>query len=397
MAERSDWLDKYMRLVQNTEPPIVYHRWVAISTIAAVLQRKCWLEWGDITVYPNLYVVLVGPSGKCRKGTAMKTGQKLLDERGIRVAPEALTREQLIRELRNSADSTPAPDNRGLVTHCSLTVLSAELTVFLGYNNYQLMSDLADWYDCADVWRYHTKTSGDDNIEGVWVNLIGATTPELVQSTLPRDAVGGGLTSRIIFVYAGNKAKKVPAPFLSQDEQKLKVELGNELDEIHALYGPFKITEDFVEAYAPWYMEHEKEVKLNERHFGGYIERRQSHLLKLCMIVNASRTSSMVIDACDFKRARNILLEVEETMSGTFRGVGSSPLAEPMDRIMRMIALEKQCLAKDIMARFYSDITRDELGQILAVLESSGFAKLDRSEEGLTVIYNPEGENRLQV
>ena len=103
MSRRNkDWITSYLRYVDNTEPPNLYKEWVAVSVIASCLQRKCYLDWGPMTFYPNMYIVLTGPSGKARKSTAMGPGMKLLREMGVKLAAESITREALIRELKTS-------------------------------------------------------------------------------------------------------------------------------------------------------------------------------------------------------------------------------------------------------------------------------------------------------
>ena len=81
LPERSrlvpDWIESYLEATDNTEPPILYRTWTAVSVIAAVLQRKVFLEW-HTRIFPNMYIVLVGPPGRCRKGTAMVPVQKML-------------------------------------------------------------------------------------------------------------------------------------------------------------------------------------------------------------------------------------------------------------------------------------------------------------------------------
>jgi len=168
-----DWIDGFLRCTENTEPSRAYRLWTAVASIASVLQRKCRLDWGTLTFYPNMYVVLVGPPA-ARKGTAMSLAKPLLDELQIKMAAEAITREALIRELKNSTD-TLITEGGKMYFHSSLTIWSQELTVFLGYQNHQLMSDLTDWYDCRNQWIYRTKNSGTDEIIGslrylVWRN-----------------------------------------------------------------------------------------------------------------------------------------------------------------------------------------------------------------------------------
>ena len=144
------WIQGYLEFTDNTEPPEIFREWVGISTVASVLQRKCYLTWSDdLVFYPNLYIVLVAPPASARKTTAMISGLKFLREPGInvRLAAEAITREALIREINNARDFYEDDENR-MVTHSSLTVYSSELAVFLGYNNPAMLSDLCDWYDC---------------------------------------------------------------------------------------------------------------------------------------------------------------------------------------------------------------------------------------------------------
>ena len=91
-----DWLDGYMEYTDNTEPPYLYRMWVGLSTLAAAMERKCCVEMGFLRFYPNMYVVLVGPSGRCRKGVAMTPGLLLLEELGLdnRIIADSITMAQ---------------------------------------------------------------------------------------------------------------------------------------------------------------------------------------------------------------------------------------------------------------------------------------------------------------
>ncbi|MEG0299766.1 MAG: hypothetical protein RR609_09400, partial [Aurantimicrobium sp.] len=121
-----------------------------------------------------MYIVLVAPAGRARKGTAMRPAQKYLTNLGTKLAASTVTREALIQTLEEAQDMIMDNHDKPY-SHASLTIFSPELTVFLGYNNMQLMSDLTDWFDCADRWEYRTKNAGTSIITGVYINLIGAT------------------------------------------------------------------------------------------------------------------------------------------------------------------------------------------------------------------------------
>lgn len=365
-----DWIDAYMECTDNSEPPTAYRRWVAISAIASCLQRKCYLSWGYLTFYPNMYIVLVGRSG-LRKGTAMGPAYSLLRDIGIKMAAEATTRESLIRELKQSNDTVIDPKSGEMHMHSSLTIYSQELTVFLGYNNVNLMSDLTDWYDCRNEWIYRTKNQGTDEIIGVWVNLIGATTPDLIQSTLPLDAIGGGLTSRIIFIFADKKAKTVAMPFLTEREHELREHLLHDLELIRMMSGQFRVTQSFLDKWVPWYHEQDKNPPFTDKRFGGYIERRPNHLIKLSLICAASRGDcDYVITSDDFDRALEFMREAEMVMPNTFQGYGRSSTADITSQVLGTVAELGTISLADLMQKYYQDADRRTMEGIIQTLSS---------------------------
>ena len=391
-----DWIDSYLDFVDNSEPPQMFKLWCAISLIASALERKCFLSWGTLTFYPNMYVVLVAPSGKARKGTAMSPALTMLEEINVKLAAEAITREALIQTLAESADSTPNDDGT-LDNHCSLTVWSPELTVFLGHQNFQLMSDLTDWYDCRSSWTYRTKNQGTDIIKGVWVNLLGATTPDLIRSALPMDAIGGGLTSRMIFVYEPRRGKIVPTPFLSNEDKALRVQLMNDLADIRMMKGMFKVTKEFVELWIDWYSAQEDNPPFKDNRFDGYIERRPNHVMKLAMVCSASRSESMVISDKDLTRAINILTETEKKMPFTFSGMGRSNASDIVASIMSEIASrgEKGIPLKELMQLYYRDADGVLMDKILSQLTIMGFATRVVRTDGIHILHNADCQ--LQV
>lgn len=383
-----NWIESYLALTENTEPPRMFREWIAVSVLASVLKRKCFTFWGDITFYPNMYIVLVGPSGKCRKGTAMTTGVWFLRQMGVTLAAEAITREALIQELAGTQDIAVIDGKQ--VLHASLTIYSQELTVFLGYNNLQLLSDITDWYDCRDPWIYRTKGSGTDTIAGVWVNLIGATTPSLVREALPRDAIGGGLSSRIIFVYEEDRDKDIPFPFYTEEQKKLRQTLLEDLAEISTLNGGFKVAENFMDPYMTWYLHQAKNPRFVDPNFDGYVQRRPNHVMKLCMILSAAQREDMVITGDIFQQAVNLLERTEINMPKVFSGYGSSPYAEVMHRIMGYIATVGETTEGDLLRTFYSDITdQRQLHAMLTVMKQMAFISLTASPKGYLIKVNP--------
>lgn len=372
-----DWLTAWSTFMSNSEAPAIYSKWVAVSMIAAALERKVYLQW-DKRIYPNFYIVLVGPAGRSRKGTAMSPGREILDEIDICIAADATTREKLIRRLNEASDTFPAADGK-IYSYAALTIFSEELTVFLSYQQHELMQNLADWYDCKNRWKYETKHQGVDDIIGVWVNLLGATTPELLQSALPAESFGGGLNSRIIYVYADQKEKLVIFPFERENQEELKASLIRDLQAIHVAAGEYKPDKSYLASWKAWYpKQHDHPLERKSSNMSGYVSRRPTHMHKLSIVMSASRSNDLVLTKHDFDRALVLLEETERRMFDTFAGVGKSRLSSVVQDVVEYIRLHKEATYSDIQRRFYCDASDDEMTTVLATLERAKLIKIDR-------------------
>lgn len=353
-----NWIKGFLAFTDNSEPPPLYRAWTAVSVVAACLQRKCYTNW-ESQIYPNMYIVLVGPPGN-RKGTAMGPGEKLLQDIGLPLAAQSTTRESLIRQLKE-VGLTDQDSLGNIYLHASLTIFSKELIVFLGAkkDNITLIADLTDWYDCADQWKYKTKTQGEDHVLGVFVNLIGATTPELIRTALPLEAGGGGLTSRMIFVYEDKKGKIVPYPFITDMQRKLRDNLLVDLQRIYLMSGEFELTSDFKREYGAWYVEQAENPPFTDYRFGGYFERRATHLRKLSMIMSASRSSEMTLTLEDFNAAKYLLESTEKRMQLTFMGVGKNPVGDLIVRCLQYLEkIRRPVRFSEMLQVFYRDMDR---------------------------------------
>lgn len=389
MSERRlpDWLDAYMEYTDNSEPPELFRQWVGVSVIAAALQRKCYLNWGMLTFYPNMYIILVGPPA-ARKGTAMYPGQALLRKLEIPMAADSTTREALIRRLKEASTTVVNSKTSIPSFHSSMTIFSKEFTVFVGYKNDALISALCDWYDCDPKWKYDTKNQGTDEVLGVWVNLIGATTPDLIRSSMPLETIGGGLTSRVIFVCEQKKGKTVVMPFLSSEQKEIESQLFYDLERINLLSGPFQVTKAFMDNWTEWYLSNDAKPPqhLMNGPFAGYCERRPNHILKLSMICSISRSSEMILREQDIVRATKLLTKTECKMPEVFAGVGQSDISVVIHRVMMYLRANKEVPYDQLMRQFYADADEATLQRILRTLESMRVIK---------VVYLATGPNRI--
>lgn len=383
-----NWIDGFIKYTQNEEPCTLYKKWVAVSVVASVLQRKCYLDLGRNIFHTNQFIVLVGPPA-ARKGTAMNPAREMLEELGIPLAADVTSIQALIRHLASlcSGDLITLDEEGIPVDHASLTVFSGELSIFLGDRDRRLTNILTDMYDCKkSVWKYDLVSRDSDNIRGLWVNLLGATTPEAMRTEMSPELIGKGLVSRMIFIYAGNKGKSNAFPIETEEERELRKTLLADLGAIHRLVGEFSLTNEYKVLYEEWYDTDVKGDIGHNRYFDGYIARRGAHVHKLAMVMSAARGDSLNLTATDFKLARSTLEEAEIEMPLAFMGIGRRSEAAVKADLLRILQDFGEIPFKQILKEFSYDADKDTLMGLVVELVIEGIAEFVGEKKGVSSV-----------
>jgi len=366
-----NFLDAYLKYTFDSEPPQIYHIWSCLSMVAGALERKCYIKWGRQTLYSNLFVILVGPSGRARKGTAIAFTRPIMEKAKVKVIEGAITQQALIRRMSNAVQNYNDKTTGRVKFQCAVTFLSEELSVFMGQRDIALLAALCNWYDCPDEWKYDTKNMGTDRIQGVFFNLLGGTAPEWLPSMLPIEAVGGGFTSRVLWIVAEDKRKTVITP--SYDKE-LELLLVHDLQEIRLMSGQMIFDDEAHNAYAAWYTKEDKEISkgnppIQDPKFAGYCERRASTIKKLSMLVCAMDGNKYNITLKHFNKALKLLIQAEKRMAKAFSGLGQSRYNQATELIMSFIIKRKIVTRSQILRFLYRDIDDYTLEIVARTLE----------------------------
>jgi hypothetical protein len=378
----NDWLENYMKYTQRTEPPELYHLWSGLTAISSALQRKCYCNWGALRglVYPNVFVSLVGPPGG-RKGTAMKIAKTFVQSLDVPMGADSLGSTQaLYRELMDS--EATYVDNGITKKHKSLSIWAEEFQVFLSDRDQMLLSSLTDLFDCADTWKYKTLSRKTEDISHCFITIIGAITPSLLQSKLSQDAVGGGLISRIIFVVGQGPKQRRALQFLTEEEEDIQNKLGNDLQEIANLTGPFTLSKDFLKAYVRWYEQEYDETGVPSDRFLGYNHRRPLHMNKVCMLVSAAESNEMIITEEHFHKSLAIMQLTEQEMPNAFYGLGLSSQANVYAKILSFIESNESFDWTDLTRAFSLDV--ENMAQLRGYIEMAEQSGLIVPEKSVT-------------
>jgi hypothetical protein len=203
---------------------------------------------------------------------------------------------------------------------------------------------------------------------------------------MPLEAIGGGLTSRMIFIYGSGKGHKEVIPV---GDPELEKHLLGELEQIFLMAGEFKVTKSFMDTYSKWYLT-SSDSPLSDPKFSGYVERRANHILKLSMIMSASRGRSMQIEVEDLDRALDILYKAEDRMPQVFLGVGRNPHAEVSTRLSATLATTGKIDWAAALTRYHNDLTATDFEGVVSGLVQMGVCQVTFVDGKKYIIYTGE-------
>jgi hypothetical protein len=376
-----NWIESYLEYNKDTESAAVFHKWVAISMIAAVLRKKVKLTLGRMKIFPNMYIVLVAEPGTARKTTAIDFGKELLEDiPDIYTSADSITREALIEDLEKSACEEILKDGTSF-RHSSMSIISGEFESFLGQKteNTKMLVLLTDLFDCKEKpWSYRTKGKGTNMIPSVFINLLGATTPESLASCLPSSAIGGGLTSRILFIWAGKKDKKIPVPTYDESTAALREKLQKDLFRISKIQGVYEFTKEAETYWIDWYMEYEEHDPrriAQDKAFDGWYSRKPLYIQKLAMVLAASESDELLIHKHHVSSAIADVESVETYMARVFRAVGRSSITADVDMVMEIVKERGFISEKDLMAMVWRDIDKMKFDNVINTALATGRIK----------------------
>jgi hypothetical protein len=295
LLPQDGFVGDYMVYTDRQESPGSFHFWTGITILSACLQRRVWVCKGIYNVYPNLFTILVAPSGRCRKTRAMSLGVELID--GFdwlnliadKTSPEAMLEALMVGTKTMSEEVKgmhgPAVDSTGFIT-------IPELAVFLGKENYNsgMTNLLTDLYDCRDSFRYITRNSRPVVLRNIALQMLGCTTPDWFGSALPTNAFGGGFMSRFVFVVKKQRDRSITFP--ESPPPDMKHNLKKLLLQIRArVHGKITFSPAAFKWFDEWYKSTELEM-IDDINLMGFVERKPDTILKVATLLAASEMTT---------------------------------------------------------------------------------------------------------
>jgi len=371
-----NWLKGLQEYVEESESPRQFWMWAGLSTIAGALQRKVWLPFGFEPIFPNLYVLIVAPPGRCRKGAPVAFVKKMLTEIGANVYVDSPTKRALTKALDSLGKNNAFMYQGKPRVHCSITLPSKELSSFLATDTKAMVEILTEIYDCHDIWEYQTSGEGKDKLYGLCTNCFFATTPSWMATNLPEEAIGGGFTSRFVLVSGLEKYKYVPIPPPPDSEiyKSLKLDLTHISTQ---LIGEFVWGDGAEKLFSDWYMTIEPKRKATkDERIHSMFERLHVITIKVAMCLRVAYSDDLILTCEDITGAIRLAESVLNTAGDALSDHGRSKQAVDVGKVISQIKLAGSITFQELMKLNFRNTTKTELEEIIQTIQVMGLAKL---------------------
>lgn len=391
-----DWLTAYVEWASFTEAPRRMHFWSGVSAISGALRRKVWIDMGAFHWIANHFIVFVAPPAVVAKSTTINLALGILKQvPAVRFGPNAVTPAALVTKFAEAHEEFEFEGK--FYPQCALTIASSELGNLIDPKDRVMLDLLTDLWDGLQVdFTKVTKTSGSDVVVNPWINMIACTTPAWLAANFPEYVIGGGFTSRCIFVYADKKEKLIAYPDLNMPPEFLTIKrkLAEDLDHIAMnLTGPMRLTAEARGYGEEWYqyLHNSNKLKLSDDKLEHWLGREFAHLHKLAIVISAARRDDLLITESEMALANTMLKDIEQDIPIIFDKIGRSTESNNAERFLRYIQVRGQVPLPEAIAyiKGYFPQLRDFSGMLMLLVQAGQLGLETRADGQWVVAKSP--------
>lgn len=290
-------------------PPIFHHR-MALMAISIALNRKVGLRQGYGHLYPNLWMILLAPSGFYHKSYAITTAVNLIKRvnPGL-ILPDDFSREGLIEELALGP-------KRLLISYEFQTLMGVLGRDYMGGAKALLTELFDNPHDYVRKLKTQKAKKADPDqedspgdkqkvvVKEPFLNLIAASTLEWFCESLKNSDLMGGFIARFFIVRSYPKDKSLA--WLPPDDAEKKELLIETLSQVHQMNGEMELTQEAKTTYEKWYHIFEKSRRDDTSVVSAFYPRLTEYAKKFAMLHAVDRAQSLTITKEDIQFGCNL-------------------------------------------------------------------------------------------
>lgn len=403
------FIKDFVHWTKGIEAPTEFAIWAALWLLSSFAKRDVWFRWQkEFPLFPNLYVILVAPPGILKKSTMIHradwlgytapmtimqdpydlwtASKKLLSTHRGMITPQAL--HELLEPpmkysmVHRNGDGRlhDKPIDRG----SQLAIQVSELATFLSKASYSigLVEKLTDLYDCKWVDDQYTKKEGSRKLSNIYVTFLGATTPDGMRMSIPKEAFGGGFMSRCIVVYSEKITRFYPRPF-EPPSAPASDDMARRLGwVIGGSWGEYDLSPEANEAHEAWYRPFKLGLLQRSEAEMHILSRMDTVLLRLATLVRMQRYErGNIITLEDYRAAKSLLTSTLRQSTEVYEDASGGEKGEALSRTRKVLRRQKSTTWKRLQSSLSRYVNSEELEESLQTLYDMGFLKIVRNNQ----------------
>lgn len=316
----SEVLTRWAQYTDELEAPLSFHIFSFLVAAGCALQKRVRFPMGDAFSYwPNMAIMMMGDSGT-KKTTAAKLPGKLVRECAFMpVVTGKVTPEAFFEALAESPLQL---------------IYAPEFSTTFNKRSYNegFVQDILDILDCPDTKEVRTLARGLEVVYGPVVSILGGSTMSLLQTSTPAEILQSGFLNRHLVINEEHSHREFPIP---RTPSKREFEyFKKRLRDMSVIEGIAGLDLETHHYHVDWYHRYKARLRILDKNQSLLIQRSQSHLIKIAMILQALEHRSKTINIETFKVAEGLITYCEEKASKTVKVLEKSTAGTELDYVV---------------------------------------------------------------
>src|SRR2546425_1209776 len=332
-TEQGNALDKYVYVAGESETPPQFHKACAIALAAACLQNRVWAATTRHSkLYPNLYTILLAPSG-AGKGQAIQYALSYLNDdqkAGSGLYTGKATGAFLTDFLNMDEGKLDDGTTRVFLVY-------PELANSLGRKDLaqDFVTTMTDLFTGdLPTFMHGTRTKGLVKVGKPCVNWLAGSTKEWLGSTIQATAVEGGFSARCLFIEGQYASVRRWVPEYAADVEAVRLQVENWVQKMLTVGGEMVLSGEAEDLGEMWYTTRERP------HFPDSLPswyRIRELSIKIAMILALAESDRLVIEARHLQDAIAYVEAIKDDERNILDWIGAKPERSDLDYVAHRV------------------------------------------------------------
>jgi len=369
------------RYSKVTEAPPEFILTSLLPSLGAAIGLNRWIQWGGKKIYPNVWSMIIGPSTRVRKSTALDIALS---------ANEALDFKFPGRSFLLPADGSMAAfldalgeEKHGVLKHSEIATLFENMDK--GYNS-NMKSLFTGFFDVPSAYKVRLKKDGVKVINDPIFSIATATTLAWLHKNITSEDMFSGFIARFLMCYQDKKGTPIPIPMQLDTETQSKIFQKYE-HLINLKPQEIDITGEFNEYYSKFYLEMEEMLDdplLDER-TKSLLARLQTDYFAKQTIIDCTLMGVTEAKAETAQRVQYLISFFAAQAKMVMENLRKTDVAKNEEKVLLFLEKVGNASSTELHRLFGNNLKSNQLNSIMRTLEDAGevFSKKD----GRVTIY----------